>query len=43
MKSTVSPLFFVILAVLGPVAAGLLLDYIRERRALREPGSTEPT
>lgn len=34
-NTNLSPAWIVLLAVLGPVAAGLILDYIRERRHQR--------
>lgn len=35
-RQPLSPAWIVLLAVLGPVAAGLILDYIRERRQRRQ-------
>jgi len=34
-NTNLSPVWIVLLAVLGPVAAGLILDYLRERRHQR--------
>lgn len=40
-SANISPVWIVLLAVLGPVAAGLILDYIRERRHQRRMLETE--